>query len=147
MENPDDKMSLEKRKRRLIEHAEPMMGADDARRRRRERAARERAVERAARGRVASGRRRQRALDGTLRADARERSGHLATRHDARISLRRPHTRRGDHWPAPAPFAERLSLTKPRKPLPFRWRPHTGTLRGRECPASGENAHAQRGSR
>lgn len=32
MENPDDTMSLEKRKRRLIEYAEPLMGADDARR-------------------------------------------------------------------------------------------------------------------
>ena len=32
MENSDDTMSLEKRKRRLIEHAEPLMGADDAQR-------------------------------------------------------------------------------------------------------------------
>ena len=32
MENSDDTMGLEKRKRRLIEHAEPLMGADDAQR-------------------------------------------------------------------------------------------------------------------
>ena len=32
VDNSDEPMSLEKRKRRLIEHAEPLMGADDAQR-------------------------------------------------------------------------------------------------------------------